>query len=164
MNGNQFKTSYDHRMINALINNIYIPDIPRCVVAADVKGIEAPIFSKKEKFRYTRCFSKNKATCNMLESKCFAVKFNTSRYGKFTHTIKFSKLVSINKAIKAAEEYLSQPLTYEYYEKIKDDIFFSEGWENDKDYFKCRGDCMTDTKYLEEIKFNNRTVILLCGS
>lgn len=51
------------------------------------------------------------------------VKFDISRYGKYEQTIAFGTPVSEKKAIETVESHLSQPLTQEYFEKIKDDIF-----------------------------------------
>lgn len=94
--------------------------------------------------------------------------FSISRYGKYKHTINFDKFVTEKKAIKSAESYLSEPLTKDYYDKIRDDLFVNVKTEYEeacKDYnYICRGHCLSDAIYLEESKRVENTIFLLCGS
>lgn len=69
-----------------------------------------------------------------------SVKFNISRHGKYTDEILFSSPVTINFAIKVVKEYLSESLTQDYYEKIKDDTFHICEWKEAQTRFKCRED------------------------
>jgi hypothetical protein len=79
-----------------------------------------------------------------------SVKFNISRYGKYNHVIKFPILVCERDAIEKVEEYLSKPLTEKFYNKIVDDLFHESPWATAEKWFTCRGDCLTDAKFLEE--------------
>ena len=54
-----------------------------------------------------------------------SVSFDIGRYGKYKCTITFDTKVSECEAIEAAEEYLSEPVTRDYYAQIKDDLIDS---------------------------------------
>ena len=90
--------------------------------------------------------------------------FDYSRYGSFQHTIYFTEPVTEKAAITAAEAWLSEPLTQEHYEKIKHDSLHEYGWEDAKEVFGCRGECLTDLCYLEIAQFKGGKLRLLCGS
>lgn len=163
---NTFKNSQDHIILNASMQKLSIDDIPRSdALAANIRGLDGPTKPEKGKFVYTKCLDKNRKTLNTLEARCTDIRFDISRYGQYTHTIGFAIPISVRQAIKAVEEYLSEPLTQEYYDKIKDDLFCDgEEWEEAKKYFKCKGDCLTDCKFLEEILFDDTIAVICCGS
>lgn len=109
-------------------------------------------------FRYEHDFG--------YDGKVLSVKFNISRYGKYTKTLTFSRQISINNAIEKAEEYLSQPVTEEYYNEIRDDLFDNETWEQVKDKNYIRGDLLSDAIFLESASISRKggCVTLSCGS
>jgi len=172
--GTPFKNSHDHMLITALLSKDkdrsgiekvkekILDKLPKSdVIAANIRGLEKPEEPENGKFKYTDCLGGNTRLRNEL---CTHIKFDISRYGKHTHTLVFDKAMTINQAIKKAEEYLSEPLTEEYYNNIKDDLFNCEGWEEDKKYFKCRGNCLTDAKFLENVTWHDGVPIIECGS
>lgn len=128
------------------------------VVAANLSGPDQPTAGK---FCFTNCLEEIDDT----EEKVKSVKFAISRYRAAQKIIKFSTPVTIKKAILVAEDYLSQPLTKEYYEIIKEDTFHQLEWEQAKEVFECRGDCLTDAVFLEsaDIKYLDE-LVLSCGS
>lgn len=94
-----------------------------------------------------------------------SVTFDISRYGKQTHTLHFKEPVAQHEAISAAERFLSEPLTEEYYNQIKDDLFNKEmSWEQAKIEYEHRGACLTDARFLEFVELKDGTLTLFCGS
>jgi hypothetical protein len=77
-----------------------------------------------------------------------AVVFDLSRYGDVRETIAFAEPVSEKVAIEAAEQFLSQPLYREHYDRIKEDLY-NMSWEEAKDEFELRGDCISSDNFLE---------------
>lgn len=96
-----------------------------------------------------------------------SVTFNTGRYGDNSHTIFFDAgCVTEKEAIEEVEQYLSQPLTETYYEKLrKDGDLFGSGapWVEASEYMKIRCDCIGDARFLESIE-GREALILHCGS
>ena len=91
--------------------------------------------------------------------------FDISRYGKYQHSINFDSPVTEKIAIKAVEKYLSKPLTEEYYNTIKDDMFHSMLlYDEAKENYKCRGKCLTDCKFLEDTQIENGILTFFIGS
>ncbi len=81
------------------------------------------------------------------------ITFPVSRYGKYGMTFLFKNYITLERAIQVVEEYLSVPLTNEYFERIKDDVFF----EDFEDYFlvnECpnRGTVLSTNNFLLDIK------------
>lgn len=108
------------------------------------------------KFRYVDCYDHS-----LDDQVCVrSVEFNISRHGKYTHVIAFPKFVTVKVAIKAVEAYLSEPLTRNYYESIKDDTFHEMEWEDAIKYFHCRGHALTDTKFLESTKIDKNGLLI----
>lgn len=97
------------------------------------------------KFRYTICLDLNE------HKEVKVIAFDISRYGKYQHILQFNKVINMTEAVHQVEKYLSEPLTQEYYEHIKDDTFHKMTWEQAKQVFTCRGDCLTDCRFLERI-------------
>jgi hypothetical protein len=94
-----------------------------------------------------------------------SVEFDISRYGEFTESIIFDSPVSEKKAIEIVEAYLSEPLTEEYFNKIKSDMFHDDlPWEDAKQTYHCRGDCLTDARFLEDVDVTDGVLTLLIGS
>jgi len=78
------------------------------------------------------------------------ITFSVSRYRKYLKTLHFNDLVTINQAVRAAERYLSQPVTEKHFERVKDDLFHSNyTWEQAQKEYKTRGDLLTDAVWLE---------------
>lgn len=96
---------------------------------------------------------------------CGGVKFSISRYDKYSHTILFDKPCSVPDAISAAEEYLSYPLTEEYYNKFRDDLLESEWtWEQAKNEYNNRGECLSDCGCLRYVELDDNGILsLFCG-
>jgi hypothetical protein len=130
-------------------------------ITAEVGEVATPTLSQ---FRYINCIGEYENTRHYIR----AVTFDISRYGKYEHTLKFLFPLTIKGAIEKAEEYLSQPLTKEYYQKIQDDLFHNEyDYETSIKWYNNRGDCLTDAIYLECINQPNPNgfhINLWCGS
>ncbi len=113
-------------------------------------------------FKYANCLEREYSTspCNVN-----SVKFNISRYGKFKETLTFNPAVSEKEAIEAVETYLSQPLTEEYFDRIKSDMFHDYlSWEKAQEDYYCRGDCLTDSKFLERVYLKDGEMTFFIGS
>lgn len=114
----------------------------------------APIFAY-EKGCLERALDDTKAVVT-------AVKFEISRYGAHLNTIAFEEKVTEKQAISAAEQFLSEILTPQYLDLIRDDIRIGD----DGSEYRFRGDCLGDAKWLEKCQFDieTGTLTLLCGS
>jgi hypothetical protein len=105
-------------------------------------------------------FSYIRTLNSIPDKKVKSITFDISRYGKHTHCISFAEPVFIDKAIYEVERFLSVPLDDEYYNQVKDDLFHTI-----RHYYQVRGDCLSDLKFLEDIKEIEQGVFtLLCGS
>lgn len=96
-----------------------------------------------------------------------SVTFDISRYGMYKQTLNFNNLVSETEAIEQVEEYLSQQLTLEWYEKLKDDLYFDtyESYFEDSTSKPCRGDLLTSLIFLDEIvRIDEKHIRLRLGS
>ena len=114
-------------------------------------------------FAYINCLDREYED---TKAKVKRVIFDYSRNGSFQHTIRFQHRVTEKAAILAAEAWLSEPLTQEHYEEIKHDSFHQYEWEDAREVFGCRGECLTDLCYLDiaERKHGHGTLRLWCGS
>jgi len=92
------------------------------------------------------------------------VVFNISRFGKYKHELVFSNKVSEKEAIETVERYLSKPLREIYYNNIKDDLFHNAQWDEAKTFFVSRGDCLTDSVFLEETTIKDGQLSFFIGS
>ena len=94
------------------------------------------------------------------------ITFYISRYSKYKHTISFSTNVSEVFAIREVERFLSEPITEKYLNDVKDDLVEDLEWEDlDTEEYSCRGDLLTDYKFLEDLSDRgNSDVTVLCGS
>ena len=114
-----------------------------------------------KQFKYINCLDREYST-NFYD--ITSVQFDISRYGKYTHKITFPQSVCEKEAIEKVEEYLSEPLTEEYYNNIVNDLFHEAPWEEAKDLFNCRGQCLTDCKFLEDVEIDNGMLTFSMGS
>lgn len=90
-----------------------------------------------------------------------SIRFDISRYGKHQRKITFQQKVSEAVAINAVEEYLSESLTLDYYNIVKDDLFDEETpW----DEYEYRGDLLSSAIFLEELQRNGGEVTIITGS
>lgn len=141
-----------------------LPDeIPESdVIAANIRGLEEPTEAEEGEFVYTDCLN----GYDHIKTNIKSITFDISRYCKHKHTISFDSPVTQEHAIRAAEDYLSQPLTCEYFDQIKDDLFDDfTSYVEAKEYFSCRGDCLTDAKFLERATlYPDGSLHLWCGS
>lgn len=133
------------------------------LVGCMIRGLSSSALEDSDdgKFNYINCLDREYLT-KPLNIKC--VTFNISRYGQYTYTIEFPELVSEKEAIEKMEEYMSEPLTEEYYATIVDDLFHGESWEQAREWFKCRGDCLTDCKFLESTTVEDGELTFFIGS
>lgn len=93
------------------------------------------------------------------------ITFSVSRYGKHKKTLFFKKPISELKAIKKTEKYLSKPYSEKYYEKVKDDLFYSElSYEEAFGEFITKGDLLTDCIFLRRIIREENSITILCTS
>ena len=94
------------------------------------------------------------------------ITFPISRYGEFSTTLEFTEKIPIRIAIKKAEHFLSQPIDFEYYNRVRSDLFFDPVPYDklDKDEFKCRGDLLTSLVFLEDFNVEDDEVTLELGS
>jgi hypothetical protein len=139
-------------------------DLPSSLsVGAVVRGINPDLLSRKpdEGFRYINCLDRS---YNKEDKIVTSVKFNISRYGEHKHTISFQEPVSEMEAIQAVESFLSQSLDEAYYSKIRDDLFHRYSFEDALKWFTCRGDCLTDCKFLEHVDISGGHMVFFCGS
>jgi len=107
-------------------------------------------------FRYVYCL--NTETLNDRTEQVESVQFNISRYHKYKKVLEFKTPLTIKSAIEKVEEYLSQPLIREYYQVIKDDTFHNYEWGKAQKNFACRGDCLTDSVFLEAVSWGSHTM------
>lgn len=115
-----------------------------------------------KKFKYTLCIDLNDRYKNVNE-----IIFYISRYRKHAHSIKFEKLVSVKYAVEQAEEWLSGKVTIDYYNSIKDDLFFEfDSVEEELEFIKNKnkGQLLSSCIFLEEAVIDCRTLIIDCGS
>lgn len=117
-------------------------------------------------FEYERSLGDCSFYRNNKGAICKGVTFAISRYRQHSHTITFDELCSVNDAIMVAEEYLSYPLTEDYYNKIKDDLFMNKWtWEQAQKEYKNRGECLSGCKFLESVELDDNGILsLFCGS
>lgn len=112
-------------------------------------------------FKYTNCLDEKTVPKGKIVTK---VQFDISRFCKYQHSITFNEPVSVHTAIESVEKYLSEPLTEEYYESIKDDTFHNADWEDAKMIFHCRGAVLTDAVFLETVNVKNGLLTFFIGS
>ncbi len=89
------------------------------------------------------------------------VQFDIGRFGKRKHCIEFEEEVTINEAITEVEQYLSQPITSEYYANIKDDTFHELEFDAAFKQFRTRGACLTDAYFLEHLYIDPQGILIL---
>lgn len=93
-----------------------------------------------------------------------SVKFWISVYGRFTCKATFSFPVTEKYAIEFVEKYLSEPLTPEYFYRIRADLLCKEDeeYEHIKNDLKTRGDCVGT--FLEESSVDENGELLLLAA
>lgn len=132
------------------------------VVGCMIRGIDPEVLDQDPKgFKYINCLDREYKT---RPKNVTSVEFDISRYGKFNHVLEFTFPLSEKEAVEKVEEYLSHPLTEEYYNGIVDDLFHQAPWEEAVEYFPCRGDCLTDCKFLENTSVVNGRMTFFIGS
>jgi hypothetical protein len=99
------------------------------------------------------------------KNKCYSfIEFAIGRYGKKWKTLEFTNLVTEKDAIKAAEDYLNQPIDDDHFNIIKNDVFP----KSVRDDFETRYDVLGDCRFLENVKNENRDnkfgIMIECGS
>jgi hypothetical protein len=142
----------------------FIVEFIRGVVCRHPRGDKEPV-----PFKYRWCLpfdrKSRQAVTEMVVKK---VEFDISRYGEHTETLTFHKPVSRAFAISAVEEYLSEPLDPDYYNRIRDDLFMGDiEWSQASAAYDNRGSCLTDCMFLEsfdESKEEKGLFVIFCGS
>ncbi len=123
------------------------------------RGLERPTPAQPGKFRFTNAVGRRdtfgKLTItpyNDFDLDITSVRFNISRYGKYTHTIYFDEPTTVAEAIAAAEEFLSVRITKVWFNSVADDLWHQKPeWEEAQKYFICKGDVLGDSKFIEDI-------------
>jgi hypothetical protein len=123
------------------------------------------ILNKKVKEKYNNTF-KYKICIELDDTKKIIdqITFNISRFRKYKHSIEFNEFVTQKYAVQKAEEWLSEKVTIEHYNIIKDDLTF---WNHDdlNDILsKNRGQLLTDCIFLEEANVYSTHLFIDCGS
>jgi hypothetical protein len=123
------------------------------------------ILNKKVKEKYNNTF-KYKICIKLDDTKKIIdqITFNISRFRKYKHSIEFNEFVTQKYAVQKAEEWLSEKVTIEHYNIIKDDLTF---WNHDdlNDILnKNRGQLLTDCIFLEEANVYSTHLFIDCGS
>lgn len=115
------------------------------------------IEDSKEIFEETASVFKYQKWCRIKDEKPVkSIVFNVSRYGNVKKTFIFEDPVTVRQAIVYAETYLSQKLTKKFYKQIMHDLFHEEyDWDKAKKLYECRGDCLTDCRYLESYEVDD---------
>ena len=87
--------------------------------------------TEDKKFKYIIC---ERVIDKLYDDKTLikSVIFNISRYGRFNKKLIFYNFVTIRQAIENVEEYLSEKVTPDYYETIKDEAKTETVPETDK--------------------------------
>ena len=81
-----------------------------------------------------------------------SVTFCISRYKKITKTINLPNPTTVCQMISIVENHLSQPLTEEWFDKVKEDSWGSDlKWSEYKDCELNRGFMLTDAKFIESL-------------
>ena len=114
------------------------------------------------KFKYKLCIDLDDTIKNIDK-----ITFDISRYGKYIQSIKFDKMVSVKYAVGKAEEWLSDKVTIDYFNNIKDDLFFKfDSVDEELEYIKNKnkGDLLTDCIYLEVLNINLSHLKIACSS
>lgn len=112
-------------------------------------------------FKYTnslgRKYDKN--------AKITSITFDISRYGKHKHTLQFTEPITERAAIGRVQKWLSQSVTKEYFDVVKDDLFGRgmDGFSHEE--FETRGDLLTSLIFLERISTDKMGhAVIQCGS
>lgn len=96
-----------------------------------------------------------------------SVTFSISRYSKYLMTIRFDfrePLKTEKETIEYVEDFLSKPLTEEWYQMVQDDTFHQYNWSEAQKLFECRGDILGDAKFLENTHLNGGNLSFSIGS
>jgi hypothetical protein len=122
--------------------------------------------TEDKKFKYIIC---ERVIDKLHDDKTLikSVIFNISRYGRFNKKLIFYNFVTIRQAIENVEEYLSEKVTPDYYETIKDDLFYKfNDYGRDINYIcsLSRGNLLTNCIYLEEIQIYRNSLSLWCNA
>lgn len=105
---------------------------------------------KRPRFHYISSFGR---PYNNSERDISLLEFNISRGGEHKHEIRFDPHATEKEAVEAAEEYLSQPLTAGYFEKVKDDLFAQDmSVEEALAEYPMRGSLLINDIYLRSIE------------
>lgn len=87
--------------------------------------------------------------------------FPISRYDKYQKVLYVDDRTEAG-AVRTAQKYLSEKITREYYDEVKDDLSFKLPFENlTSQGFECRGDLLGDLKFIEEFQEIGAGYVLL---
>jgi hypothetical protein len=124
-------------------------------------NITLTLLENNNNFKYKLCIELDDTKKNVDK-----ITFNISRFRKYKHTIEFNEFVTKKYAVQKAEEWLSEKVTLEHYNLIKDDLFFSLSDYGDLNYIlnKNKGQLLTDCIFLEEADIYSTHLFIDCGS
>lgn len=88
---------------------------------------------------------------NSLHKIVSSIKFDVSRGGKFTKTIKFKEAVTIQKAVQHVEQFLNKKIDTKYWKKIESDAGMDSIREQGDGIQGIRGHALGGLFFLEEI-------------
>lgn len=109
-------------------------------------------------FNYRRCINLDNEI-SYIETIVFPI----SRFSKYKLSIRFDHYATEEEAINIVERWLSKPVSDDYYDIIKDDLFHDDLESYGQD--PCRGNLLGDCKFLEQIKrIDEGTYEIICGS
>lgn len=112
-------------------------------------------------FKYTLCIELDD-TKKIVDQ----ITFNISRFRKYKHSIEFNEFVTKKYAVQKAEEWLSENVTIDHYNLVKDDLIFSLSDYSDLNYILSinKGQLLTDCIFLEEADIYSTHLYIDCGS
>jgi len=118
---------------------------------------------RKNAFEYTNSLERAYDARNDVFT---GVIFHISRFGKHRAAITADPPVTEAGGIALAEAYLSQTLTKDFYDIVKDDVGCGTiPWSRRPSDFTIRGDCVGDSLFVEEIEADGEgNMRIVCGS
>jgi len=113
------------------------------------------------RFVYTNSMNRQWGTSKKVVK---SIRFPISRSERHWHTIDFEDPVTECAAIEAAEQYMSEPMTKEHWELVRDDVLYRERTDEwDASWKDIKGHATGDLRFLEIVAWNCKTGRLALG-